>query len=32
MSNNFGHTENEWGLKKKKKKKIIEVYDVSENN
>jgi hypothetical protein len=29
MSNNFGHTENEWGLKKKKKKTIT-VYDVSE--
>jgi hypothetical protein len=31
MSSNFGHTENEWGLKKKKKK-VIEVYDISKNN
>jgi hypothetical protein len=30
MSSNLGHTENEWGLKKKKKK-IILAYDVSEN-
>ncbi len=29
MPSNFGHTENEWGLKKKKRKNII-VYDVSE--
>jgi len=27
----FGHTENEWGTKKKKKK-IIKVYDILEKN
>jgi hypothetical protein len=30
MSKDLGHTENEWGSKKKKKV-IIEVYDVLEN-
>jgi|TARA_B100000287_G_C20585730_1_gene762178 hypothetical protein len=30
MSKNFGHTKDEWGSKKKKKL-VIEAYDVLEN-
>ena len=31
MSSEFGHTENEWGTKKKKKI-VIEAYDILDNN
>jgi hypothetical protein len=30
MSSSFGHTKNEWGLKKKKN--TVKVYDISEDN